>query len=341
MYLRFAAVPYDENKIFAKRLARMLCAMTSDNNKDPWMEAMRRGDFATAWKISDALLPLARAQDHRVVPRYLQNVWDGTPLEGKRVLVRCYHGLGDTIQFIRYAALLKHVAERVVVWVQPSLIPLLSGVAGIDELLPLHDGVPEVEYDVDVELNELPYVFRATLANVPAEVPYIYVEPARLAWTAGKIRVGLIWQSGEWDASRSIPFPLLQPLAQFSDIQWHILQRNAVEAVWDAEFGVISGGDNPLDDARVMRALDLVISVDTMTAHLAGALGCKTWTLLPVEADWRWMRDREDSPWYPTMRLFRQKTCKNWKEVIAEVALELTKVTARDRRQFAAARQDL
>src|SRR5687768_12263766 len=157
MYLRFAAVPYDENKIFAKRLTRMLYMMTSDNNKDPWTEAMRRGDFAAAWKISDALLPLARTQDHPTVPRHLQNVWNGTPLEGKRVLVRCYHGLGDTIQFIRYAALLKHVAKRVVVWVQPSLIPLLRGVVGVDELLPLHDGVPEVEYEVDVELNELPY----------------------------------------------------------------------------------------------------------------------------------------------------------------------------------------
>src|SRR5687767_13536589 len=128
MYLRFAAVPYDENKILAKRFTRMLYKMTtrmmSDNNNDPWMEAMRRGDFAAAWKISDALLPLARTQDHRTVPRHLQNVWNGTPLAHKRVFVRCYHGLGDTIQFIRYAALLKQVARRVVVWVQPSLIPL-------------------------------------------------------------------------------------------------------------------------------------------------------------------------------------------------------------------------
>ncbi len=314
--------------------------MTSDNNKDPWIEAMRRGDFAAAWTISDALLPLARTQDHRSVPRHLQNIWDGTPLEGKRVLVRCYHGLGDTIQFIRYAALLKHVAKRVVVWVQPSLIPLLSGIEGIDELVPLHDGAPQVEYDVDVELNELPYVFRTTLGNVPAEVPYLHVKPELLG-NPEKFKVGLIWQSGEWEASRSIPFPRVRPLAQVSDIQWHILQRDAVEAGWDGEFGVISGGDNPLDDARVMRALDLVISVDTMTAHLAGALGCNVWTLLPYEADWRWMKDREDSPWYPTMRLFRQKSPKNWKEVIEEVALELTKVAAPDRRQFAAARPDL
>src|SRR5687768_10456347 len=257
MYLRFAAVPYDENKIFAKRLARMLCVMTSDNNKDPWTEAMRRGNFVAAWKISDVLLPLVRTQDHRTVPRHLQNVWNGTPLAHKRVFVRCYHGLGDTIQFIRYAALLKQVARRVVVWVQPSLIPLLRDVAGVDELLPLHDGVPEVEYDVDIELNELPYVFRTTLANVPADVPYLHVEPARLPPADGKIRVGLIWQSGEWDERRSIAFDEVCWWSRLEGVEWHILQRDAFKAGWNGEFGMISGGDNPLDDARVMRALDL------------------------------------------------------------------------------------
>ena len=98
-----------------------------------------------------------------------------------------------------------------------------------------------------------------------------------------------------------------------------MLQRDAVAAGWDSELGVISGGDNPFDDARLMRALDLVISVDTMTAHLAGALGVKTWTLLPHDADWRWMCERSDSPWYPTMRLFRQPAPGRWDLVIDEV----------------------
>ena len=122
------------------------------SNVDPWMEAMRRGDFAEAWKISDALLPTRATEDHQKLPRHFQKIWDGSSLAGKRVLVRCYHGLGDTIQFIRYAALLKEVAAEVIVWAQPSLIPLLRTVKGIDQLLPLHDGVPDVEYDVDVEL---------------------------------------------------------------------------------------------------------------------------------------------------------------------------------------------
>lgn len=285
---------------------------------------MQRGDFVEAWRISDALLPTLRDQDHRVVPRHLQSVWDGSSVVDKRVLVRCYHGLGDTIQFIRYAPLLKHVAREVIVWVQPSLIPLLRCAKGIDRLLPLHDGEPEVEYDVDLELNELPYVFRTTLEDIPAEVPYLNVEPAPVSYS-DKIRVALIWQSGEWNASRSIHFQIVAPLADVAGVEWHILQRDPRRAGWDGKFGVISGGDNPLGDARVMRVVDLVISVDTMTAHLAGSLGRPAWTLLPFNADWRWMKDREDSPWYPTMRLFRQQREGDWSGLVEAVAIELTR----------------
>jgi len=293
-------------------------------NTDPWFEAMLRGDFAAAWRVSDSLLHTTRQQDHVRVPRHEQNIWDGRPVAGRRVLVRCYHGLGDTIQFIRYAALLKRVAAEVIVWMQPSLIPLLRNVQGIDRVLPLHDGVPDVEYDVDVELNELPYVFRTTLETIPAEVPYVHVEPA-LFPRNDKLKVGLIWRSGEWDERRSIPFRALLPLSEVRGVEWHLLQRDARLAGWNGEFGTITGGDNPLDDARIMRALDLVISVDTMTAHLAGALGQPVWTLLPFEPDWRWMRDRSDTPWYPTMRLFRQQREGDWDPIIRALALELQK----------------
>ena len=286
---------------------------------EKWIEFMRRGDFAAAWKISDALLRQPHAQD---LPRWQQSVWNGSAVEGKRVLVRCYHGLGDTIQFIRYAALLKKIAAEVIVWVQPTLIPLLRSVDGVDRLLPLHDGSLEVEYDVDLELSELPHLFRTTLESIPARVPYLFVEPAVLA-RDDRLRVGLIWESGDWDERRSIPFSQVQRLAQVPEVEWHILQREPFAAGWDGRMGVISGGDNPLDDARVMRALDLVISVDTMTAHLAGALGVNTWTLLPYEADWRWLLNRRDSPWYPTMRLFRQPVARRWDLVVDEVIKEL------------------
>ena len=292
------------------------------NDVDKWIEAMRSGDFAAAWKISDRLLLTRGAEDQFQLPRWRQSIWDGSDVAGKRVLVRCYHGLGDTIHFIRYAALLKKIAAEVIVWVQPSLIPLLRGVDGIDRMLPLHDGSPDVEYDIDLELSELPHLFRTTLESVPAEVPYLFVEPAVLA-SDGRMRVGLIWKSGDWDERRSVSFSQVKRLAQVPRVEWHILQRESFAAGWDGKLGVISGGDNPLDDARVMRALDLVISVDTMTAHLAGALGVNTWTLLPSDADWRWMRERSDSPWYPTMRLFRQPAPGRWDLVFDEVIKEL------------------
>jgi hypothetical protein len=287
-----------------------------------WVQAMRRGDFAAAWNISDAQLRARGTQDQQKLPRHFQNIWDGSSVLGQRVLVRCYHGLGDTIQFIRYAQLLKEVAAAVIVWVQPSLIPLLRTVKGVDQLLPLHEGVPDVDYDVDVELGELPHVFRTTITTIPAEVPYIFVEPAVLRGD-GRFRVGLIWESGDWNTHRSVPFSEIQRLGQLPGIDWHILQRDPWRAGWDGKLGAISGGDNPLDDARVMRALDLVITVDTMTAHLAGALGQRVWSLLPFEADWRWMLDRDDSPWYPTMRLFRQKEEGRWDTVIDHVLQDL------------------
>jgi hypothetical protein len=300
--------------------------MTDADLNSSWLQAMQRGDFTTAWNISDAIL--ATKQDQANLPRWFQRVWNGASVVGKRVLVRCYHGLGDTIQFIRYAPLLKAIAAEVVVWVQPSLIPLLQSVRGIDRLLPLHDGSPEVEYDVDLELNELPYLFRTTLATVPADVPYIFVEPASLPRNE-RLRVGVIWQSGDWDNRRSIPFSEVKRLGDVPGIDWHILQRDASRAGWDGSLGSISGGDNPLDDARIMRALDLVISVDTMTAHLAGALGVNTWTLLPFESDWRWMLDRHDSPWYPTMRLFRQREEGKWDHVIDNVTAQLSTLLER------------
>src|SRR5215216_2336285 len=175
----------------------------ADKNKE-WIEAMRRGDFTAAWNISYAVLLNRRDEDQWKLQRWQQSIWNGNAVEGKRVLVRCYHGLGDTIQFIRYAALLKKIAAEVILWVQPSLIPLLRSVEGIDRMLPLHDGSPEVDYDVDLELAELPYVFRTTIESIPP-APYLFVEPAVLARDELR-RVGLIWKSGDWDERRSIPF---------------------------------------------------------------------------------------------------------------------------------------
>ncbi|HEX2092082.1 MAG TPA: hypothetical protein VHG28_06750 [Longimicrobiaceae bacterium] len=292
---------------------------------DPWMRHMQRGEFEAAWEISDRVLRSRAGVSCRHLPRHQQYVWDGTPLAGKRVLIRCYHGLGDTLQFIRYAPLVREVAAEVTVWAQPELIPLLRSARGIDRLLPLHDAAPEVEYveyDVDVEVMELPHVFRTTLRTLPAEVPYLHADPVPLP-RDGRLAVGLVWRAGSWDERRSVPVELLTPLARIPGVALHVLQRGPALAERPEGFGVVSGSDDAMEAAGILRALDLLVSVDTMPAHLAGALGVPVWTLLHSDPDWRWIEGSDDSPWYPTMRLFRQERPGEWEAVVARVAAEL------------------
>ena len=279
-----------------------------------WLAAMRRGDFAAAWEISDWVLARRVAEGpcwHR--PRYEQWVWDGRPLASHhRVLVRCYHGLGDTIQFARFLPLLAQRVRELIVWAQAPLIPLLATIPDVGRLLPLHDGAPEVEYDVDVEIMEVPHLLRTTLASLPAEVPYLHVRAApRLSDRFG---VGVVTQSGEWDPRRSVPPELLAALGKLPGVALFNMQPGgSIPGAVDAS------DDDLLVTATRVRALDLVVTVDTLMAHLAGALGARTWTLLRADADWRWMADRDDSPWYPTMRLFRQPRPGAWEPVVAAV----------------------
>lgn len=296
-----------------------------EDNSDFWMRHMRSGQFEKAWEHSDAVLKSRAGQPCWHWPRHFQYIWDGTPLHDKRVLVRCYHGLGDTIQFIRYIPLVKAIASEVIVWAQKELLPLLESMPEIDQLLPLHDGTPEAEYDVDVELMELPHIFRTTLETIPNRVPYLHAEPMPLEHKQ-KLAVGLVWQAGDWDERRSFPFSLYAPLTELDGVDFYLLQFKAASNGWKEEFGIYPGDLSVYDTARLIQSLDLVITVDSMPAHLAGALGKPVWNLLQKEADWRWMENREDSPWYPTMRLFRQEQAGDWPSVIQRVKVELEKV---------------
>lgn len=293
--------------------------------QDAWGEYMRNGDFASAWRVCDRVLAVRRDETCFHLPRHLQWVWNGSRLDGRRVLVRCYHGLGDTIQFARYLPLLCRRTRAVTVWAQQRLIPLLqtieTGAGFALTFLPLHDGEVDAEYDVDVEIMELPHVFRTALDTVPASIPYLEVEPLSLE-RAGRPAIGLVWRAGGWNAQRSIPFRELAPLLEV-DADWYALQNGDALEEMPAGFATPVGTVDIAEAAAAMRALDLVITIDSMTAHLAGALGARVWTLLPFHADWRWMRGRDDSPWYPTMRLFRQPSPGDWKTVIARVRKEL------------------
>jgi hypothetical protein len=141
-----------------------------------WMAAMRRGDFAEAWRISDAYLNdcLARGGHDFTMPRHLQNVWEGRPLADKRVLVRCYHGLGDTVQFLRFARPLRTIAQHVCLWVQPELMQLAATAKGVDDVLPLHDGPPPVGFDTHIEIMEFGHVLRIEPEDLPGQIPYLF-----------------------------------------------------------------------------------------------------------------------------------------------------------------------
>jgi hypothetical protein len=277
-----------------------------------WLSAVRRLDFEAAWRTADAILAeRIAAGPSWELPRHEQWVWDGRSLKDQRVLVRCYHGLGDTIQFARFLPWLQRVAREVTVWAQASLVPLLETIPGI-RLLPLHDGTPDLEYDVDIEIMELAHALRVTSNSLPV-APYLAVPSA--ARLAAEFCIGLVAQSGEWDQRRSIPADVFTSgLNGLTGVRLFSLQpAHPLPGCTDASSTDI------LTLAGRLGALDLVITVDTMVAHLAGALGVRTWTLLPYDADWRWLTDRADSPWYPTMRLFRQPAPGDWQAVMGDV----------------------
>ena len=284
---------------------------------------MRLGKFDEAWNVSDASLRDRAGTTCWHLPRHEQWVWSGTPLADKRVLIRCYHGLGDTLQFIRYVPLVHRIATHVIIWAQPSLLPLLNG-----DVRPLHDGTPDCDYDVDVEIMELAHVFRTTVDTIPCDVPYIHATPASIECD-GPLAVGIVWRAGDWDERRNVPFDLIESLADVAGIKLFSLQRDPDQ--FSNRIAMLDGVDDPLTTAQLMRAMDLVITIDSMPAHLAGALGVPTWTLLPADADWRWMEDRDDSPWYPAMRLFRQKRAGDWRRVIERVRAALATIAAHGR----------
>ncbi len=286
---------------------------------EQWKQAMLAGDFERAWKVSDLVRARGEADPHRF--------WQGETLAGKRVMLRSLHGIGDAIQFLAYLPRLKAVARSVCLQVAPPLVELAQCLAGVGEVITWgpEAQMPEPEWDVQVEVMELPYLFRTQLAELPIATRYLNM-PVVLKGNDDKaLQVGLMWTAGDWNAERSISFERMRSLLQVEDTAFWNLERHAVPS-----------GTGLRDDGRTRECLpglaervaqlDLVITVDTVTAHLAGAMGVPAWVLLQRDADWRWMRGREDSPWYPSLRLFRQAHEGRWDEPLASVTSELKKL---------------
>ncbi|MEK9723187.1 MAG: tetratricopeptide repeat protein [Rhodospirillaceae bacterium] len=263
------------------------------------------------------------------LPKFEQPRWDGKDLGGRTILVYAEQGFGDTIQFCRYLPKLAATAGRVVMLCQPEVARLMESVEGVDHVVSNWNHLPP--FDTHIPVMSLPLLMNSyTEADFPSAVPYL-TAPAEGAEPVDHegFKVGLVWAGREThmgEAQRSLDPALLKPLTETPGCTFYALQEGArgkelkkaglTKTVTDLGAQLADFGDT----ARIIDSLDLVIGVDTAVVHLAGALNKPVWTLLPTVCDWRWMREREDSPWYPSMRLFRQETRGDWKGVVRRVA---------------------
>jgi tetratricopeptide (TPR) repeat protein len=295
---------------------------------------LARGRFEPGWKEFEWRW---RAGGVSATP-FPQPPWDGSPLEGRRILLWAEQGLGDSLQFIRYAALVKRAGGTVLVECQPPLAGLTELAAGVDQVIPFGSALPD--FDVHLPLQSLPRVLGTTLETIPAAVPYLSVDPALVEHWRARVgqadgfRVGLAWAgnpSHANDRNRSMPGGHFTALAGIPGCALFSLQVGSRAGELAGVPVTHLGGEfrDCADTAAAILSLDLVISVDSMVAHLAGALGKPVWTLLATAADYRWLLEREDSPWYPSMRLFRQARPGDWEEVMARVAEALRSASSR------------
>jgi len=292
------------------------------------------GDFPQGWLEYEWrwLKPGKR----RSMPRPL---WDDRPLEAKTILLHAEQGLGDTIQFVRYARLVAARGGKVMLACQKPLVPLLSQCPEIDQVVAQERELPV--FDVHAPLMSLPSIFKTTIETVPAATPYLHADPELVEmWKealagSGTFNVGIAWQGNSkyrGDRTRSIPLRHFAAIAQVEGVRLFSLQKGDGTEQLDEfthDHDVVTFDDMDqqtgafMDTAAIMKNLDLVITSDTVIPHLAGGLGVNVWMAVSTSSDWRWMLEREDSPWYPTMRIFRQRERGNWDEVFDRISHEL------------------
>lgn len=263
-------------------------------------------------------------------------LWDGSPLDGKTILLHAEQGFGDAIQFVRYAPIVAQYGGTVVIECHPQLTSLFRSVRGVHSVISFGGPLPPVSFQAP--LLSLPHIFGTTLETIPAHCPYLAVLPEyRDKWKAimpnksTSLRVGLVWAGKSYpDHRRSCRLEDFAPLALTQRVEYYSLQVGIGADQVQPLTSVIQLIDLTsqitifADTAALIEQLDLVITIDTAVAHLAGALGKPVFLLLPFAPDWRWMLERSDSPWYPTMHLHRQKSPGDWSPVIKSITAELS-----------------
>ncbi|HET6882988.1 MAG TPA: tetratricopeptide repeat-containing glycosyltransferase family protein, partial [Pirellulales bacterium] len=310
------------------------------NYADPhWNQSLAwllQGDFERGWDEYEWRWKLKNFK-----PRAgNQPLWDGSSLKGKTMLLAAEQGLGDTIQFIRYAPLIKAKGARVLAEIQRPLKQILSTCPGINELLV--QGEPAPEFDTYVTLLSLPRLLGTRLDTVPAQIPYLSADPSLVdSWrdeikSLPGFKIGIAWKGSpqnRTDRGRSLPLKLFEALARVPKVTLVSLQKGQgseqIAEVAD-RFQVVDFAERLdatagpfMDTAAIMQHLDLVVTCDSSLAHLAGALGVRVWIALMLTPDWRWLAGRDDSPWYPTARLFRQTQVADWSGVFERMSAAL------------------
>ncbi len=297
------------------------------------------GDYKAGWQQYE--FRWFQEPMHAVRAKYSQPIWSGQSLQGKTILLRAEQGFGDIIQFARFATPLKGLGAHVLMQVHRGFEGLAASFADVDRVFA--EGEEFTAFDFYCNMMSLPAAFGTELETIPAHVPYLDVDPRqRELWrsrlpVASGARVGIAWAGNPKhlrDLERSIPLERLAPLLGIDGIRVVSLQKDLRPgdrehlAAFSSITDLGTGFGNFVDTAAVIDQLDLVICVDTAIAHLAGALGKPVWLLITDPCDFRWLRNRDDSPWYPTMRLFRQENAGEWAPVVARVADELNKAIA-------------
>lgn len=293
---------------------------------------LAKGDFANGLPLYESRVRAGAT----INPRSTAPLWDGQDLQGRRILLQIEQGLGDIIQFVRYVPMVCEKGGSPVMQVPHSLVDLLRGQCCIEQVTGIDEPPPTA--DIQYPLLSLPNLFQTRLETIPAKVPYLSADPALVDEFRKRIdphafNVGLNWAGKALpDRRRSFPLTALAPLAEIEGVRFHSLQKGpqATEA-FRPPFGMelsnlLAEFEDFAHTAALMANLDLIITCDTSVAHLAGAMGLQTWILLPFAGDWRWLRNRNDSPWYPTARLFRQSKTGDWTNVIAQVQSALRDV---------------